>query len=126
MGPGYVESLYEGALKIEFRRRGIFSERQKGYEYHYKGELAGVYQADLVVENRILIELKAVSQLNRVMEAQILNYLRVSGLKVGLVTNLRFATRLCSLGIWLILRIVLWIIVGLFFEGLSKKSVLFS
>jgi len=87
LGPGLLESAYEGAYCIELQRAGIPFERQQVYPLHYKGELVGAYIADLVVDNKIILELKSVSSLNQVMEAQIINYLRLSRLPVGYLLN---------------------------------------
>jgi GxxExxY protein len=72
---------------IELRHLGIQVEQQKVYPLHYKGEMAGAYIADLVVENTIILELKSVSKLKPVMEAQLLNYLRLSKLRIGYLVN---------------------------------------
>ena len=87
LGPGLLESAYEGAFCVELTRAGILFERQKVYPLYYKGEYIGAYIADLVVDNKIVIELKSVTQLTAVMEAQLINYLRLSGLQVGYLMN---------------------------------------
>jgi GxxExxY protein len=89
LGSGLLESAYEGAVVIELQRLGLRFSRQKVYPLYYKGELAGAYIADLVVENSIIVELKSVNQLNSVMEAQLLNYLRLSRVPVGYLVNFR-------------------------------------
>ena len=91
LGPGLLESAYEGALVIEFQRAGIAHTRQKVYPLFYKGELAGAYIADLVVDNKIILELKSVRQLTATMEAQLINYLRLSKVPVGYLINFRNA-----------------------------------
>jgi GxxExxY protein len=87
LGSGLLESAYEGALVVEFAYRGISFERQKVYPLEYRGEYVGAYIADIVVENTIIVELKSVTKLNEVMEAQLLNYLRLSKLPVGYLFN---------------------------------------
>jgi len=87
LGPGLLESAYEGAYCVELSCAGIPFERQRVYPLHYKGELVGAYIADLVVDNKIILELKSVSSLNQVMEAQIINYLRLSKIPVGYLVN---------------------------------------
>ncbi|MBN2627399.1 MAG: GxxExxY protein [Spirochaetales bacterium] len=89
LGPGLAESLYEGALEIEFRNRGLEFQRQKPFKYYYKGELAGYYIADMVVEEKVIIELKAVTQLHECMEAQLLNYMNIAKIKLGYLANFR-------------------------------------
>ena len=82
-----LESAYEGACCVELRRAGIPFERQKVYPLYYKGEYISAYIADLVVDNKIILELKSVSCLSKVMEAQLINYLRLSGLQVWYLMN---------------------------------------
>jgi len=87
LGPGLLESAYEGAFCVELKLAGIPFSRQKIYPLHYKGELVGAYIADLVVANTIILELKSVQQLNKIMEAQLINYLKLSGIPVGYLIN---------------------------------------
>ena len=89
LGPGLLESAYEGACAIEFRHCGLKVERQVVYPLYYEGELAGAYVADMVVDDKIILELKSVKTLTPMMEAQLLNYLRLSGLPVGYLVNFR-------------------------------------
>ena len=89
LGPGLLESAYEGACAIEFRHCGLRVERQVVYPLFYEGELAGAYVADMVVDGKIILELKSVKVLTPVMEAKLLNYLRLSGLPVGYLVNFR-------------------------------------
>jgi GxxExxY protein len=86
-GPGMLESVYESAFCVELSRAGIPFEHQKVYSLNYKHEYVGAYIADLVVDNTIILELKSVSQLAKVMEAQIISYLKLSGLPVGYLMN---------------------------------------
>jgi GxxExxY protein len=87
LGPGLLESAYEGAYCVELARAGLPVDRQRVYPLHYKGELVGAYIADIVIANTIILELKSVSALNKVMEAQLLNYLKLSGLPIGYLMN---------------------------------------
>ena len=87
LGAGFVEKVYENALCVEFYRAGIPFCRQQRYEVRYKNENIGNYIADIVVAEKLLIELKALSALNREHEAQVMNYLKASGLRVGLLMN---------------------------------------
>ena len=93
LGPGLLESAYEGAFCIELAKANIPFSRQHVYPLHYKGQLVGGYIADLVVNNCIILELKSVQQLNKVMEAQLINYLKLSKLPVGYLINFN-STRL--------------------------------
>ena len=87
LGPGLLESAYEGAFCVELGHADISYERQKVYPLYYKWEYIGAYIADLVVNDRIIVELKSVSKLTPVMDAQIINYLKLSNLKVGYLMN---------------------------------------
>jgi len=87
LGPGLLESAYEGALAIEFQQQGLAFGRQVVYPVYYKGHMAGAYVADMVVSGKIILELKSVQCLNKVMEAQLLNYLRLSKVPVGYLVN---------------------------------------
>ncbi|MBN1409311.1 MAG: GxxExxY protein, partial [Spirochaetales bacterium] len=87
LGPGLLESAYQGAFCVGLSHAGILFECQKPYQLHFLGERIGVYVADLVVDNSLIIELKSVTQLTSVMEAQLINYLRLSRIKVGYLVN---------------------------------------
>ena len=87
LGPGLLESAYEGAICVEFTHLGLRIERQPVFPLTYRDEYVGAYIADLVVEETIILELKAVKALSPVMEAQIINYLKLSGLPVGYLLN---------------------------------------
>jgi GxxExxY protein len=87
LGSGFLESVYGNALCLELRRRGIGFERQKPLRVVYKSDVVGNYIADLVVEGRLLVELKALSKMTGEHEAQVMNYLRATGLGVGLLMN---------------------------------------
>jgi GxxExxY protein len=87
LGAGFIEKVYENALCIELNRAGIPFFRQKRYEVRYKNENIGNYIADIVVADKLLVELKALSALNKEHEAQVMNYLKASGLRVGLLIN---------------------------------------
>ncbi len=84
-----LESAYEGALVIELAHLGIPVERQKVYPVYYKGELAGAYVTDIVVDGKIILELKSAVRLSGVMKAQLINYLRLSKIEVGYLVNFR-------------------------------------
>ncbi len=87
-GPGLIESVYEEALAWELVSRGLNIERQKEVLISYKGnQLASPLRLDLLVENLVIVEVKAVAQYNRVFEAQALTYLRLLNLKLALVIN---------------------------------------
>jgi GxxExxY protein len=87
LGPGLLEHCYEEAFCVELNYAGIPSERQKVFALEYRGIDLGGYIADLVVDNKIILELKSVKELSAVMEAQIINYLRLSKIPVGYLLN---------------------------------------
>ena len=88
LGPGLLESAYEVCLCREFELLGIAFERQVPLPVEYKGlRLDGGYRLDLVVEGQLILELKSVEELLPLHEAQLLTYLKLSGIKVGLLIN---------------------------------------
>jgi len=87
LGAGFLEKVYENALAHELRKAGLRVAQQTPCEVRYDGIVVGSYVADMVVEDRVVVELKAAAQLNPVHEAQLLNYLRASGRRLGLLLN---------------------------------------
>ena len=87
LGAGFLEKVYENALARELRKAGLAVEQQRGLTITYDGIVVGEYVADLIVERALLIELKTVTALNEAHHAQCINYLRASGLKLGLLLN---------------------------------------
>jgi GxxExxY protein len=87
LGPGLLESIYEEALCHELGLRGVHSERQIGVDVVYKGVVIKGQRIDILVEGRVVVELKAVSSLPDVASAQVLSYLKATGLKTGLLLN---------------------------------------
>ena len=87
LGPGFLESVYEEALAYELELRGIPFERQKHLPVYYKGQQVGEYAADLVVDGKIILELKAVSRFAATHEAQAHNYLAATGLRLAILLN---------------------------------------
>ena len=87
LGPGFLEAVYEAALAFELQRLGLSFERQKVLPVYYKGMVIGEYRADFVIENSVIIELKSQKALTAVDEAQLINYLKATGIRVGLLFN---------------------------------------
>ena len=87
LGAGFLEKVYENALCLELTYAGIPFQRQQQFDIYYKGENVGNYFADIVVDKRLLLELKALSCFSSEHEAQVMNYLRASRLTVGLLIN---------------------------------------
>ena len=89
LGAGLLEAAYEGALVVELEHIGLKVGRQVIYPLHYRGQYIGAYIAALVVEDKIILELKSVFKLNPNMEAQLINYLKLSKVPVGYLINFR-------------------------------------
>lgn len=87
LGAGFLENVYENALCVELKNAGLPFNRQQQFGVLYKGENIGNYIADIVVADRLLLELKALSGFSREHEAQVMNYLKASELTVGLLLN---------------------------------------
>ncbi len=87
LGPGLLESLYEEALYLELKLRGVGVERQRSLTVLYKGHLIGEHRLDLLVETRLIVELKAVERFLPVHRAQLISYLKTARLSLGLLIN---------------------------------------
>ncbi|MEM7029789.1 MAG: GxxExxY protein [Chloroflexota bacterium] len=87
LGYGFLEKVYENAMAFELRERGLRVVRQQKIDVYYRGMVMGEYFADLVVDDKVIVELKAVSQLLSQHEAQLMNYLRATQYEVGLLLN---------------------------------------
>ena len=87
LGPGLLESIYEEALTYEFELREIAFERQKEIDLKYKGRNIGNHRIDFLIENEVILELKAVEKIHSIYEAQLLTYLRAMNKRVGLLIN---------------------------------------
>ncbi len=92
LGPGFLEKVYENALLIELKNRGLNAVSQVPLKVTYKAQIVGDYFADIVVEDKVLVELKTVDKLGRIHEAQLLNYLKATGIQVGLLINFKSKT----------------------------------
>ena len=97
LGPGLLESTYESALGVEFQLAGLSFERQLIVPVTYKNQPIGDYRLDLVVEKLVVVEIKSVDRFDPLFEAQLLTYLKITGLKRGLLLN--FNSRLLKDGI---------------------------
>ena len=87
LGPGFLEAVYEEALAHEFGLRNITFERQVSLAVSYKDIVAGSYRPDFIVDGKVIVETKAIKALTEIEAAQILNYLKATGLRVGLLMN---------------------------------------
>jgi|SRR5277367_3837928 len=89
LGPGFLERIYKNALLITMKERGLQVQTEKPFEVVFRNKVIGRYNADLVVEKTVIIELKCCESLVREHQAQLFNYLKVSGLPIGLLINFR-------------------------------------
>lgn len=87
LGPGFPEQFYEKALTYELKRNNIGWETQKTVPISYSGIALGTQRLDLVVDDKVIVELKAISEINDACIAQIISYLKASGKRVGLILN---------------------------------------
>ncbi len=88
LGPGLLESAYEACLCHELKKRGLPYERQKSLPIIYDGEqIDAGYRIDLLVEQKVIVELKAIEAINPIHKAQLLSYLKLSGVSIGLLLN---------------------------------------
>ncbi len=87
LGFGFLEKVYENALRLELESRGLTVQQQMPITVYYRGQEVGYYVADLVVEEKVLVEIKAVESLTEAHRAQLLNYLHGTPIEVGLLVN---------------------------------------
>ena len=87
LGYGFLEKVYENAMMIEFKKEGIFAVAQFAIKVFYEGEVIGEYYADILVDNKVIVEIKAAKHLVEENEAQLLNYLKATDIEVGLLLN---------------------------------------
>ncbi len=87
LGHGFLEKIYENALIIELRSMGLDVKAQVPVAVKYRGQVVGDHQIDLLVEGKVVVEIKAAQSLVPAHEAQLINYLRATGLRVGLLLN---------------------------------------
>ncbi len=87
LGFGFLESVYENALKIEITKAGHKCESQKAIDVYYDNQIVGHFIADLFVDEKVIIELKSVTTLSKSHEVQLVNYLTATGMKIGLLIN---------------------------------------
>ena len=87
LGPGFLEKIYQEALCIELQARGLQFERERPIAVHYRGVAIPGQRVDLIVNTCVVVELKAASKLDSAHDAQLLSYLRTTGLRLGLLLN---------------------------------------
>ena len=87
LGAGFVESVYASALAIALCEAGINATREVPLVVHFRGRSVGEFRADFVVETRLILEIKAIDRLTAIHESQLINYLKTSGIHIGLLLN---------------------------------------
>lgn len=87
LGIGFLEKVYENALALELKNINLKAFQQKPIKIKYKNNLVGEYIADLVVEDKVIVELKAIKELAKIHEVQLVNYLAATDIEVGLLLN---------------------------------------
>jgi len=87
LGYGFLERVYQRAIQVELLRRGATAEIEKRIQVHYKGAVVGDYDADVLVDGCVIVEIKVAPQYDKRDEAQLLNELKATGLKVGMLLN---------------------------------------
>ena len=87
LAPGYLESVYQNALVLELKLRGLSAEKEVSIPVRYKDVVVGDFKADILVDNLVILELKAVRELIAIHEAQLVNYLVATGLDYGFLIN---------------------------------------
>jgi GxxExxY protein len=87
LGFGFLESVYQNALLIELAKAGLKAEKEKKIQVNYDGQVIGDFVADILVEEKVILELKSVREVHPAHEAQLINYLKATGIEVGLLIN---------------------------------------
>jgi len=87
LGCGFLEKVYENALMTLLEREGIPAKQQAPADVYFQNKVVGQYFADILVDNKLILELKVVEVISNVHKAQVLNYLRATGMKLGLILN---------------------------------------
>jgi GxxExxY protein len=87
LGAGFLEKVYENALAIELQNHGLKVQQQKPLQVQYKGNIVGDYVADMVVADKVILEIKAIRHILPAHEVQLVNYLRATGIELGLLIN---------------------------------------
>jgi len=87
LGCGFLEKVYENAMMLLLEREGISARQQAPADVHFQGKVIGQYFADILVDNKVILELKTVDVIANIHVAQVLNYLRATGMKLGMILN---------------------------------------
>ena len=87
LGYGFLEKVYENSMMVKFRKERVKAEQQKAIKVYFENEIVGDYFVDILVEDEIIVELKTGEQIHEVHKAQVLNYLKTTRLKLGIIIN---------------------------------------
>ena len=87
LGYGFSEKVYENAFLIALRAKGLQVDAQKSIQVHFRGQVVGDYIVDILVDDKVILELKAIQKIGDVHEAQLLNYLKATKIEIGLLFN---------------------------------------
>lgn len=87
LGSGFLEKVYQNSLAIELKSLGFLSDLEKPIKVLYNGEVVGDYIADIIVDDKVILEIKAIKELSSIHEVQLVNYLKATGIEVGLLIN---------------------------------------
>jgi len=87
LGAGFLEKVYENALMVAFRREGINAQQQTPIKIHFENVVVGDYVADILIEDKLILELKAVEAITSIHRAQVINYLKATGIRLALIVN---------------------------------------
>jgi len=89
LGPGFLEKVYENALMLLFDREGVFAQEQQAIPVHFEEQIVGNYICDILVENDVIFELKTVDAISDIHRAQVINYLKATGKRLGIILNFK-------------------------------------
>jgi len=92
VGHGFHEKIYENALAVAFKNRGISFEQQKSFDVLYENQKVGIFIPDFVIEDKIIIESKVIPKISDIEKGQVINYLKATGLRLGLIMNFKEPT----------------------------------
>lgn len=87
LGYGFLEKVYENALVVELNKAGLDVKQQESITVYYEGKVVGDYVSDIIIEDKVIVEVKAIKKLDKVHEAQLINYLKATNKEVGLLIN---------------------------------------
>jgi len=87
LGSGFLEKVYQNSLAIELRSLDFLFDMEKPIKVYYRGEIVGDYIADIIIDGKVILEIKAIKELSSIHEVQLVNYLKATGIEVGLLIN---------------------------------------